>query len=438
MNKDLTIGNPNELLFKFTMPMFISVLFQQMYTLADSIIAGQYAGENALAAIGASYPITMIFMAISIGFNIGSSVVISNLFGAKDYESLKSAISTMFITAFIASFVFTISGVVGTSWLMSFINTPIDIFQDGCLYLRIYILGFTFVFLYNISTGVFTSLGDSKTPLYFLIGSSIGNIILDYVLVVYYNLGVAGVAYATFIAQGIACILVLIALFHRLRSIVSNKYSYFSLSLLIRISKIAIPSVFQQSFISVGNFVIQRLINGYGSSVVAGYSAGLKLNTFLVTCCTTVGNAISSFTAQNLGAGKGDRVRSGLKAGLRISFGIAICIFLLFFVFSENVILLFLKEKSELALSTGVNFLRITSPFYLILCIKLSTDGVLRGSGRMKEFMIATFLDLILRCILAYTLSNYFGSIGIWWSWPLGWFVGVGLSVYFYRKGSYE
>lgn len=438
MNKDLTVGNPDELLFRFTMPMFISVLFQQMYTLADSVIAGHYAGENALAAIGASYPLTMIFMAISIGFNIGSSVVISNLFGAKKFEELKTAISSMCIAASVASIVLSVLGIVSTTWLMNIINTPLDILAEGCLYLRIYILGFTFVFLYNISTGVFTSLGDSKTPLYFLIGSSIGNVILDYVFVVYYNLGVAGVAFATFIAQGVACILVIVALMRRLKLIASDRFSYFSIPLLIRISKIAIPSVFQQLFISVGNFVIQRLINGYGPSVIAGYSAGIKLNTFLVTCCTTVGNAISSFTAQNLGAGKGERVKLGLKAGLKFSFGIALCIFLIFFIFSEKVILLFLKENSELALTTGIDFLRITSPFYLILCIKLSTDGVLRGSGRMKEFMIATFLDLILRCILAYTLSDHFGTVGIWWSWPLGWFVGVGLSVYYCKNGNYE
>ena len=180
MMKDLTEGNPQSLLWRFTIPMFISVIFQQLYNIADSVIAGRFAGEDALAAVGASYPITMIFMAIAVGSNIGCSVVISQFFGAKRYEQMKTSVYTTLISASVLSVVLTGLGLLGSRFLMRMIQTPDNIFNLGDLYLRIYIGGFAFLFLYNVATGIFTSLGDSKTPLYFLIGSSLGNIFLDY------------------------------------------------------------------------------------------------------------------------------------------------------------------------------------------------------------------------------------------------------------------
>ena len=204
MIKDLTEGNPQTVLWKFTIPMFISVIFQQLYNIADSVIAGKFAGENALAAVGASYPITMIFMAIAVGSNIGCSVVISQLFGAKEYGKMKTAVFTTLISSAVLSVALTAGGLLGSRGLMMMINTPENIFTDGALYLRIYLGGFLFLFLYNVATGIFTSLGDSKTPLYFLIGSSIGNIFLDIWCVAGFHWGVAGVAWATFLAQGAA------------------------------------------------------------------------------------------------------------------------------------------------------------------------------------------------------------------------------------------
>ena len=209
MNKDLTVGDPQSVLWKFSIPMFVSVIFQQMYNIADSVIAGKFAGEDALAAVGASYPITMIFMAIAVGSNIGCSVVISQYFGAKWYDKMKTAVSTTLIASLALSLVLTVAGLLGSRGLMVMINTPDNIFADGDLYLRIYIGGFVFLFLYNVATGIFTSLGDSKTPLYFLIGSSIGNILLDTLFVAVFHWGVAGVAWATFLAQGVACVLAL-------------------------------------------------------------------------------------------------------------------------------------------------------------------------------------------------------------------------------------
>lgn len=439
MIKDLTDGNPQEILWKFSIPMFISVVFQQIYNIADSIIAGRFAGEDALAAVGASYPITMIFMAIAIGSNIGCSVVISQLFGAQRYKEMKTAISTTLIASVILAIILTVAGLIGSKVLMIMINTPDNIFTDGALYLRIYIGGFLFLFLYNISTGIFTSLGDSKTPLYFLIGSSISNIILDLIFVIKLHLGVAGVAWATFIAQGIACVLALLTLKKRLMAVeTTEKAPLFSKEMLKKVSRIAIPSILQQSFISIGNIFIQSLVNGLGSSVIAGYSAAIKLNTFTITSFTTLGNGVSNFSAQNIGAGKYERVKEGYKAGIKMAMIIAMPFFIAYFIFSRQMLCMFMNSESTVALKTGMEFLRIVSPFYFIISVKLIADGVLRGGGAMKVFMIVTFADLILRVILAYVFAPNFGSVGIWISWPIGWTLAAILSTGYYIKGAWR
>ncbi len=451
MTKDLTCGNPQSILWHFTMPMFLSVIFQQLYNIADSVIAGKFAGEDALAAVGASYPITMIFMAIAVGSNIGCSVIISQLFGGKQYIKMKTAVTTTLISSVILSIILTIAGLLGSKGLMLLIKTPSNIFSDGELYLKIYIGGFLFLFLYNISTGIFTSLGDSKTPLYFLIASSVGNILLDLLFVAIFHWGVAGVAWATFIAQGISCLLSFVTVLKRLSSIDTDSTAsttstntttitaaLFSFPMLGKIASIAIPSILQQSFVSIGNIFIQSLINAYGSSIIAGYSAAIKLNTFMITSFSTLGNGISSFAAQNIGAGKTDRVKDGFKASVTFALMIALPFFIVFFFFPKYMILLFLSAESDLALHTGITFLRCVSPFYFVICLKLMADGVLRGAGAVKAFMATTFSDLILRVILSFVLAAPFGVNGIWYSWPIGWSISTILSLFFYFKGVWK
>lgn len=438
MIKDLTTGEPRKVLWQFALPMFVSVIFQQLYNIADSVIVGNFAanGEDALAAVGASYPITMIFMAIALGCNIGCSVVISQLFGAKRYKEMKTAVSTTLIASLVLSVILTVIGLMFCKSMLRLISTPKNILADADVYLRIYIGGFTFLFFYNVVTGIFTSLGDSKTPLYFLIGSSLSNIFLDWVFVAVFHLDVAGVAWATFICQGVACILAMVTLQKRLKAVeCEEKPELFSFPMLGKIAAFAIPSILQQSFVSVGNIFIQSLINGFGSSVIAGYSAAIKINTFAITCFSTLGNAISSFTAQNVGAEQNDRVKQGLKAGLKMGFLVGVPFFVLCFFKSDLLIRLFMKEQSAVALDTGMLFLRIVAPFYFVVSMKLITDGVLRGSGAMRYFMISTFSDLILRVALGYILAVPFGTTGIWMSWPIGWIIGTALSLAFYVKG---
>ncbi|MBQ8903463.1 MAG: MATE family efflux transporter, partial [Oscillospiraceae bacterium] len=341
MITDMTVGKPSRVLWKFCLPLLISVAFQQFYNIADSVIAGNFIadGENAIAAIGASYPVTMLFMAFAVGYNSGCSVICSNLFGSHKFSRLRTAIWTSVISSAALSLILTVIGIVFSSDIAAVLNTPAEIFDDACVYLNIYVYGVPFLFLYNVCTGIFSALGDSRTPLYFLIGSSVGNVILDIVMVTVFGMGVDGVAWATFIAQGCAAILAFVTLVARIRKLETDneESKLFSWEILGKISAISVPSILQQSFVSVGNLFIQGIVNGYDSAaVIAGYSSAIKLNTFVVTCVSTMSNGMSSFTAQNVGAGNMKRISAGFRASLVMSAFIAVPVTIVYLAFGEN------------------------------------------------------------------------------------------------------
>ncbi len=438
MNKDLTVGKPETVLWRFCLPLFGSILFQQLYNIADSLVAGRFIGENALAAVGNSYEITLIFIAFAFGCNMGCSVLVSQLFGARQYGKLKTAVSTAYIFSGALCAVLMLAGLFGCSPLLHLIRTPEDVFADSALYLDIYIWGLPFVFFYNIATGIFSALGDSKTPFYFLAVSSTANIAVDILFVTVFDMGVAGVAWATFLCQGISCVLAVLVVQLRLKKIqAQQKMPLFDKALLKRILVIAIPSILQQSFVSVGNILIQGIINGFGASVMAGYSAAVKLNNMVVSSFTTIGNGISNFTAQNLGANQYGRIKEGFKAGLKIVWCLCVPFCLLYVFGGKYLLLLFMEQSSAAALLTGMQFLWILSPFYFAVSAKLVADGILRGVSAMRQFMAATFIDLILRVVLAFILSGWTNSaIGIWCAWPIGWTIAMGLSIFFYRQTS--
>lgn len=440
MNKDLTVGNPQTVLWKFCMPLFGSIVFQQLYNIADSLVAGKFVGENALAAVGNSYEITLIFIAFAFGCNMGCSVIVSKLFGARDFKGVKSAVSTACIFSGIICLLLMLAGITGSDPLLRLIRTPDEVFADSRLYLDIYTWGLPFVFFYNIATGIFSALGDSQTPFFFLAVSSLSNIAVDIWFVKAFHMGVAGVAWATFLCQGVSCILAMTVIFRRLGKLESNEKSpLFDLQLLKQIVSIAVPSTLQQSFISLGNIAIQGIINGFGAPVMAGYSAAVKLNNLVMTSFTTLGNGISNYTAQNLGAGKLSRIRQGFRVGIRLVWMLSLPLFLLYFFGGNLVLKLFLKEPTELAMRTGVTFLKILSPFYFIISVKLVADGILRGAGRMRSFMTATFTDLILRVLLAYCFSRTpLGATGIWCAWPIGWCTATVLSLAFYLNSMHS
>lgn len=437
VNRDLTIGRPESVLWRFCLPLFGSVIFQQMYNIADSLVAGNFIGENALAAVGNSYEITLIFIAFAFGCNIGCSVITSQLFGAKKYRDMKTAVSTSLIaTAVLCSGLMLLGLLTGKS-LLGLINTPEELMRDSLLYLNIYILGLPFMFFYNIATGIFSALGDSRTPFIFLAFSSVSNILTDILFVAVFKMGVSGVAWATFLCQGVSAVLAMAVVLRRMRDISQGKRApLFSRKILRRIAMIAVPSILQQSFISVGNILIQGMINSYGAGVMAGYSAAIKLNNLVITSFTTLGNGISNYTAQNYGAGKPERIREGFRAGWKLIWILCVPFMLLYFLFGSTLTGLFMKEPSEAALSAGLAFLRIVTPFYLVVSLKLVADGILRGTGTMKKFMASTLTDLILRVVLAWVLSGLLRtSIGIWCAWPIGWTIAAAMSVYFCVTG---
>jgi len=437
MNKDLTVGNPESVLWRFCLPLFGSIIFQQLYNIADSLVAGKFIGENALAAVGNSYEITLIFIAFAFGCNIGCSVVVSRYFGAKQYKDMKTAVSTAMISSGILCGILMSAGILGCAFLLEKIHTPTEVFQDSKLYLDIYIWGLPFVFFYNIATGIFSALGDSKTPFLFLAISSCVNILIDILFVAALKMGVAGVAWATFICQGCSCVLAMVIVLRRLSGIhTEGNYPKFSGSIFKEIAVIAIPSIFQQSFISIGNIIIQGVINSFGASVMAGYSAAVKLNNLVITSFTTLGNGISNYTAQNLGAKKPERIKSGFKAGIKMVWMLSLPFFILYFFFGNRLLMLFLDDPTAETMHSGQMFLRIVSPFYFVVSAKLVADGILRGASMMTKFMIATFTDLILRVVLSIVLSKTpLQSTGIWCAWPVGWSIATFMSICFYFSG---
>ena len=438
MNKDLTTGKPSKILWAFCLPLFGSIIFQQLYNLADSFVAGKFLGEEALAAVGNGYEITLIFIAFAFGCNVGCSVVVSGLFGAKKYSDLKTAVFTTFIASAALCVVLMTVGLLCCTALLRLINTPEEILADSRDYLFIYVWGLPFVFFYNVATGIFSALGDSKTPFFFLAASSLANIGADVLFVTALPLGVKGVAWATFLCQGVSCVLALLFVFLRLKKIPKDetrKVSPFSIELLRRIAIIAVPSILQQSFVSVGNIVIQGVINGFGTAVMAGYSGAIKLNNLVITSMTTLANGISNFTAQNLGAEKPERLKGGYLAGLKMTWILCLPIILLYTLAGKWLLLVFLNDQSGAAMATGTTFLYIVSPFYFVVSAKLVADGILRGSGLMVRFMIATFTDLLLRVALAFLFSGFWGATGIWIAWPVGWTVSTILSTAFVFTG---
>lgn len=444
MIKDMTAGNPSGIIINYSIPIVLSGMFQQFYNIADSLIAGKYAGVNALAAVGASYPITMLFIAVATGAGMGCSVVISQIFGEKNYRNMKTAASTAVFSILFLSIILTAVGLLANNMLMRLMNTPNEVFRDGALYLRIYFIGLLFLFLYNISTAIFNGLGDSKTPLYFLIFSSLFNIVLDYVFVAILHMGVAGVAWATFIAQGISSVLSVVTLLLRLRTIESEgKSQWFEKELFLKMSRIAVPSIIQQSVVSIGQLLVQALVNSYGAAVIAGYSAAIKLDSFFKMTIISISNGVSSFTAQNAGARKLDRVKKGGLASVKMCLIYSILSVVIVRFLGNVMIGWFISADtsdkiSSQVLSVGTTYMNVVTLFYFACSVLLISNGIMRGTGYMCGFTVTTFADLTLRVAGAYILAHFIGYNAIWWSIPVGWTVGMCIALLFILKGRWK
>lgn len=450
----MTTGNPAKTLVVFAIPMILGNLFQQLYSLVDSMIVGRFVGEEALAAVGACFAVTMLFIAVAIGASMGASVIVSQLFGARRYTEMKKAISTALISFLAISIVWAAFGMLIRDGLLGLLNTPENILEDARTYLEIYFLGLPFMFLYNALSSIFNALGDSKTPLGFLIVSSALNVVLDWWFVTRFYMGVAGVAWATLIAQGVSAVLSFVVLIARLNGVQSNLRSemgwdmdialaevgtnekgWYSLPLLFSMLKVAIPSIVQQSIVSISLLAVQALVSQSGSSVIAGYAAAQKIDSVAIMPMQAVGNAMSTFTAQNIGANQHERVREGYRASYPMIFLINLIIWLVVRLGAEPFLGLFLEAGSgSVAMQTGLEYLHLVSMTYFLLGLLMVTGSVLRGSGDLLWFMFNSIMNVVSRIVCAYGLYGVLGVSSVWISVPVGWFCGYAFHFYRYRQ----
>jgi putative MATE family efflux protein len=420
--------------------MIIGNLFQQLYTMVDSIIVGRFVNENALAAVGASYALTSVFISVAIGGGVGASVLTSQYLGAKDFSRMRTSIYTALITFLGISILLGIGGFTLSSGIMRWLNTPENIIDQAALFLRIYFIGLPFLFMYNVLAAVFNSMGKSKIPLYLLIFSSVLNVLIDLLFVCVFHLGVGGVAWATLIAQGISAILSFLTLVRYLRNFEKGKaVQRYDIHLLGKIFRIALPSILQQSIVSIGMMLVQSVVNGFGSEVLAGYSSAMRIEGICVVPLAAMGNAVSTFTAQNIGAGQKDRVKKGYLSAYIILAAFAVFICGALELFHTPIISAFLnKNSSDLALQTGTAYLKFMGFFYIILGLKMITDGLLRGAGDMKVFTAANLVNLAIRVFVAFQFAPSWGIAAVWYAVPMGWTANYLLSFSRYLSGKWK
>lgn len=464
---------PGRSLFFFALPMILGNLFQQFYTTVDSIIVGQFVGEDALAAVGASYSLTTVFIMIAIGGGIGASVITSQYLGAGLYRKMKTSVSTALITFLVLSLVLSVIGLLGNRAILIGLNTPGNILSDAVLYLEIYFLGLPFLFMYNILSSIFNALGNSRTPLYLLIFSSLLNIGMDLVMVQIFHLGVAGVAIATVIAQGLSAVISFCLLLRLLgtyrdetntktvnagegkaeadgtevngtearkaEETDAGKRKLYDFAMLGNMIKVAIPSMVQQSIVSIGMLLVQSVVNGFGSSVLAGYTAGMRIESICIVPMIATGNAVSTFTAQNLGAGQPERVRKGYVAGVRMVAAFAVLTCLILTVFHGPIINAFLEEGSDAAaFATGNDYLTFIAFFFVCIGMKAITDGVLRGAGDVVVFTLANLINLGIRVSFAFGFAGVIGVEAVWFAVPMGWTTNFVISFIRYLSGKWS
>ena len=424
MNKDLTTGKPASVLLRFTLPMLLSVAFQQLYNIADSVIAGKFAGEDALAAVGASYPVTMIFMAVAFGMNIGISVVISQLFGAKDFKEMKTAAYTGFISVAVLGVVLTVVGTVLCEPILRMLGTPENIMEDTALYLAIYIWGLLFLFIYNISSGVFTSLGDSKTPLYAMVIASILNIGLDLLFVMVFHWGIAGAVIATVIAQLFAALYCLRAVLHV--KVIHLKKEYFRLNPEIakRLLGLGTPVAAQNVIIAVGGMVVQSVVNRYGTLFVAGFTATNKLYGILEIAAVSFSYAVTTYVGQNLGAGLLDRVKKGMHSATWIALLTSVVITVFVLIFGKYGIALFISgtaEEVSISSQVAIHYLNIMSICLSILYMLHIYRSALMGLGDTIMPMASGIMEFLMRIGVALFLPLIIGQEGIFYAEVTAW-----------------
>ncbi|MEE9463294.1 MAG: MATE family efflux transporter [Bacteroidales bacterium] len=436
--KELTSGNEARLIFNFAMPMLLGNLFQQLYNIVDTIIVGNFLGKEALAAVGASFPIVFTLISLIIGVASGGTIVIAQYFGAGDHASVKRAIHTMYIFLTIASVVLTLVGIPLTDEIFRLIRLPEDIMPEATTYLSIYLLGLVAFFGFNATSAILRGLGDSKTPLYFLMISTFFNIGLDLLFILVFKWGIAGAAIATVVSQTGAFLTAVIYLNRNHKLIDFNLPQYrFDKKIFWQSLRIGLPTGFQHTFVSLGMMAIMTIVNTFGTNVIAGYAAAIRIDSLAILPAMNFSAALATFVGQNIGAGRPDRVRRGLIATLLMSSAVSLIVMVVVIFFKYQLIGMFTKDPEVIRI--GAEYLLIVSSFYLLFTAMFKINGVLRGAGDTIIPMFITLASLwVIRIPFAWLFSRSLGETGIWWSVPAGWAIGLILSFLYYLTGNWK
>ena len=436
MSKDeyLITDAPLKALTVFAMPLILGSFFQQVYNMADSIIVGQFVGSSALAAVGACAALTNVFICVALGAGVGAGVLVSRYFGAQNYGKMKTIVSTSLISFLILSLFLCAFGFGFSRLMMSTLQTPADILDEAVLYLRIYFVGFPFLFMYNILSSMFTSIGESRIPLVLLIFSSILNIFMDLWMVAGLGLGVFGAALATLIAQGISAIFSLLLFFYRMRRY-KSPFTWFDRCALHSMLQIAIPSVLQQSTVSVGMMIVQAVVNPFGTQALAGYAATMRVENVFSLIFVSIGNAVSPYVSKNLEANKKQRIRKGYHVALVLDMAFAVLAFIVIETLHTLISSLFLgKDGTALAYQVSGDYMKWIGYFFVFMGIKMTTDGVLRGLGIMRPFLFANIVNLAIRLSVALIFAPKWGIAFVWLAVPAGWLANFLISYVVLRK----
>lgn len=424
MLKDLTKGNETRAIISFAIPMIIGNLFQQLYNIADTIIVGQFIGPSALAAVGSAYTLMVFLTSIILGLCMGSGVLFSMFYGAGEIHMLKSSIFTSLWFIGLITGAINIFSFVFIDEILVFMRIPIDILKDTKEYIKIIFYGISFTFVYNYFAAVLRSVGNSVVPLIFLIIAAIINIILDIIFVVSLNMGVAGAAWATIIAQCFSAIAIAIYSFIKIPEIrPQRKHMKFNSEIVKKIANYSILTSVQQSIMNFGILMVQGLVNSFGVSVMAAFAAGVKIDSFAYMPVQDFGNAFSTFIAQNKGADKLDRIRRGIVSAVKIITIFCLLISAIVVIFARPLLGIFIKAEEVEIINIGVQYLYIEASFYCLIGYLFMFYGLYRGFGNVGMSIVLTIASLGTRVVLAYVLSSIpsMGVIGIWWAIPIGW-----------------
>jgi putative MATE family efflux protein len=436
--KDLTQGKPSRLILQFATPMLIGNAFQQLYNVVDSIIVGNFLGKQALAAVGASFPLLFMLISFVIGIATGSTIIISQYFGAKDIKSVRRAIDTLWIFLFFASLAITILGIVFSEKIFRLIQLPEDVIPQAVLYFNVYMGGIVLFFGFSATSAILRGLGDSKTPLYFLVIATIANIFLDLLFIVVFKWGIAGAAIATIVSQGGAFVTAVFYL-NRTHDVfnLSWRKIVFDRFIFKKSLKIGLPSGFQSTFVSLGMLALFRIVNDFGTDTVAAYSVALRIDSLASLAAMNFGAALSTYVGQNLGAKKPERVFAGLMATLKLSSIVSLAVTLVVILFRHQLIGMFTSEPEVIRI--GAEYLLIVCSFYVVFSAMFVIGGLLRGAGATLIPMFITLFALwVIRIPASWWLSRELGAAGIWWAIPLGWAIGAGFSWIYYLTGSWR